>query len=72
MFNLYNVPWWQWALLLEAGNVSDEFSFDSLHEEMKTAYGASIRFEVESIVIRTDFVTGGDESQFWVMVNQPF
>ncbi|OBT08208.1 hypothetical protein A9267_10845 [Shewanella sp. UCD-FRSSP16_17] len=72
VFNLYNVPWWQWALLLEAGNVSDEFSFDSLHEEMKTAYGASIRFEVESIVIRTDFVTGGDESQFWVMVNQPF
>lgn len=72
VFNLYDVPWWQWALLIEAGNVSDKFTLDSLHEDMKTSYGASVRFEVESIVIRADFVTGGDESQFWVMVNQPF
>ncbi|WP_285164068.1 BamA/TamA family outer membrane protein [Shewanella goraebulensis] len=72
VFNLYDVPWWQWALLLEAGNVSDEFSMSALHQDMKTSYGASVRFEVEDIVIRGDFVTGGDESQFWVMVNQPF
>ncbi|MCC4834084.1 outer membrane protein assembly factor [Shewanella sp. 10N.7] len=72
VFNLYDVPWWQWALLIEAGNVSDEFSLDDLHKDMKTSYGVSVRFEVEDIVIRSDFVTGGDESQFWVMVNQPF
>nr|WP_283104583.1 hypothetical protein [Shewanella olleyana] len=72
VFNLYDVAWWQWALLLETGNVTDEFALDSLHKDMKTSYGASVRFEVENIVIRGDFVTGGDESQFWVMVNQPF
>ncbi|MEZ9367997.1 hypothetical protein AB4140_04095 [Shewanella sp. 10N.286.51.B2] len=72
VFNLYNIPWWQWVLFAEAGNVADEFTLTELHDDMKTNYGAGIRFEVEGIVIRTDFVTGGDESQFWVMVNQAF
>ncbi|WP_144211273.1 BamA/TamA family outer membrane protein [Shewanella donghaensis] len=72
VFNLYNIPWWQWALFIEAGNVTNEFELSALHEDMKTNYGVGMRFEVEGIVVRTDFVTGGEESQFWVMVNQPF
>ncbi|NRD72676.1 hypothetical protein HQQ94_05320 [Shewanella sp. VB17] len=72
VFNLYHVPWWQWVVFAEAGQVSDEFSFNELHQDMQWTLGAGVRFEIESVVVRTEFAYSGDESQFWVMVNQPF
>ncbi|MBW8182656.1 hypothetical protein [Shewanella nanhaiensis] len=72
VFNLYNVPWWQWVVFAETGQVSDKFSFNELHRDMKWTLGAGVRFEVESVVVRTEFAYSGEESQFWVMVNQPF
>ena len=72
IFNLYNVPWWQWVVFAEAGQVSDELNFNELHQDMKWTLGAGMRFEVEGVVVRTEFAYSGDERQFWVMVNQPF
>ncbi|TVP13323.1 hypothetical protein [Shewanella sp. KCT] len=72
VFRWFDIPWWQWTAFVEAGKVSDEFALDSLHSQMKTSFGAGIRFEVEGVVVRTDLAIGEEESQFWVMVNQPF
>ncbi|QLE86913.1 hypothetical protein FLM48_18685 [Shewanella sp. Scap07] len=72
VFNLYDIPWWQWALFAEAGQVADEFAMDELHKDLKWTLGAGIRFEVESVVVRTELAVGEEGNQFWVMVNQPF
>ncbi|QYJ77579.1 BamA/TamA family outer membrane protein [Shewanella acanthi] len=72
LFKLYNVPWWEWVVFAEVGNVTNEFNFSDLHQDMKSIYGVGARFEVEEIVVRTEFAFGGDESQVWVMVNQAF
>ncbi len=72
LFRLYHVPWWEWVVFAEAGNVTNEFDLGDLHQGMKSIYGVAARFEVEDIVVRTEFAFGGDESQVWVMVNQPF
>ncbi|WP_394230161.1 BamA/TamA family outer membrane protein [Shewanella colwelliana] len=72
LFNLYHIPWWQWTLFAETGQVSDEFTVESLHQDMKWTLGAGVRFEVEGIVVRTDFAVSEQGGQFWVMVNQPF
>ncbi|GIU18104.1 hypothetical protein TUM4644_04180 [Shewanella colwelliana] len=72
LFNLYHIPWWQWTLFAETGQVSDEFTVESLHQDMKWTLGAGVRFEVEGVVVRTDFAVSEQGGQFWVMVNQPF
>ncbi|CAM3421503.1 BamA/TamA family outer membrane protein [Shewanella violacea] len=72
LFNLYDVPWWQWVVFTEAGQVADSFSASELHDDMKWTLGAGARFEVESVVVRAEFAHGQDSNQFWVMVNQPF
>lgn len=72
VFNLYQVPWWEWVVFAEAGKVTQNFDLNELHQEMKWIYGVAARFEIEQVVVRTEFAFGGDESQVWVMVNQPF
>ncbi|WP_244325673.1 hypothetical protein [Shewanella aestuarii] len=72
LFNLYQVPWWQWTVFAEAGQVSDEFNLQSLHQDMLFTVGAGVRFEIEQMVVRADFAKGSEQSQFWVMVNQTF
>lgn len=72
VFNLYDVPWWQWVVFAEAGQVANSFSASELHDDMKWAVGVGARFEVENVVIRAELAFGEDSNQFWVMVNQPF
>ncbi|MUK25369.1 hypothetical protein [Aliivibrio fischeri] len=72
IFNLYDVPWWQWVAFVDAGRVADEFSLSTLHSDMKWSAGGAIRFQVEGIVVRTEMAWGNEESQFRVMINQPF
>jgi hypothetical protein len=72
VFNLYDVPWWQWVAFAEAGQVSDEFDAEALHDDLKWSAGIGARFEVESVVVRAELAFGSEDSQFWVMVNQPF
>ncbi|MEZ9197630.1 hypothetical protein [Shewanella sp. 10N.286.54.B9] len=72
VFNLYDIPWWQWVVFAEAGQVADEFDAAALHEDLKWSAGIGARFEVEDVVVRTELAYSNEDSQFWVMVNQPF
>ncbi|QQX79556.1 hypothetical protein JK628_18870 [Shewanella sp. KX20019] len=72
VFNLYDIPWWQWVAFAEAGQVADEFDAQALHDDLQWTAGIGARFEVESIVVRAELAFGSEDSQFWVMVNQPF
>ncbi len=68
----YNVPWWQWVAYVEAGRVINDFSVSDLHQEMKLSVGLGARFEVEGVVVRTEYARSEEGGQIWVMVNQPF
>ncbi|WP_299790892.1 hypothetical protein [uncultured Shewanella sp.] len=72
VFNLYDIPWWQWVVFAETGQVADEFSASELHEDMKWTLGVGARFEVENVIVRTEFAYAEESTQFWIMVNQPF
>ncbi|MFT5790010.1 MAG: hypothetical protein ACI8SJ_002134 [Shewanella sp.] len=72
VFNLYDVPWWQWVAFAEAGQVAEEFDAQALHDDLQWTAGIGARFEVESVVVRAELAFGSEDSQFWVMVNQPF
>lgn len=70
--DIYDMPWWQWALFVDVGRVSDRFSLKDLHTDMKTSAGVGLRFQVEGITVRTE-VAAGSEDWFWrVFINQPF
>ncbi len=72
VLNLYDIPWWQWVVFAEAGQVADDFSASELHDDMKWTLGVGARFEVENVIVRTEFAYAEDSKQFWIMVNQPF
>jgi len=72
IFNLYHIPWWQWVMFAEVGKVANEFDAQALHTDMHHTFGVGVRFEVENIVVRTELAFGSEDSEFWVMVNQPF
>tara|TARA_Y100001956_G_C4125662_1_gene189917 strand:- start:743 stop:1921 length:1179 start_codon:yes stop_codon:yes gene_type:complete len=72
VINYYDLPWWQWVVFAEVGRVAEEYDVRTLHSDMKWTLGGAVRFQVEGIVVRTEIATGGDESLFRVMINQPF
>ncbi len=69
---LYDIPWWQWTLFMDAGRVADDFDVQELHQDMKTSFGGGIRFRVEGVTVRTEIASGDEETFFRVFVNQPF
>ncbi|OED50464.1 hypothetical protein ACH42_01135 [Endozoicomonas sp. (ex Bugula neritina AB1)] len=36
---IYDMPWWQWALFVDAGRVSGSFSLKDLHTDIKASAG---------------------------------
>lgn len=72
IFDLYNVPWWQWVVFTDIGRVADDYNLSMLYQNMQVSVGGAIRFQVEGIVVRTEMAWGDEESIFRVMVNQPF
>lgn len=72
IFDLYNVPWWQWVVFTDVGRVADEYNLATLHQDMRSSFGGAIRFQIEGIVVRTEMAWSSEESVFRVMVNQPF
>ena len=72
IFDLYNVPWWQWVVFTDIGRVADEYDLAILHQDMRSSFGGAIRFQIEGIVVRTEMAWSSEESVFRVMVNQPF
>ncbi len=69
---MYDIPWWQWTLFVDAGRVADDFDVQELHQDMKTSFGGGIRFRVEGVTVRTEVASGAEETFFRVFVNQPF
>ena len=59
-------------MFAEVGKVANEFDAQALHTDMHHTFGVGVRFEVENIVVRTELAFGSEDSEFWVMVNQPF
>ncbi len=72
IFKTYNIPWWQWVFFIDAGNVNDNYNLVELHEEFEYSIGSSLRLSVEGVVLRMDYSVSKEESQFRVLVNQPF
>lgn len=68
----YDVPWWQWAVFVETGQVADSFDFAALHDDLKWTAGLGLRFNVEGVLVRIDYAKSENEAQMWFMVNQPF
>jgi len=72
VFKTYNIPWWQWVFFIDAGNVNDNYNLAELHEEFEYSIGSSLRLSIEGVVLRMDYSVSEEESQFRVLVNQPF
>lgn len=72
IIGFYDVPWWQWVLFYDLGQVSDSYNLKALHDDMSWSAGAAIRFQVEGVVVRTELAWGNEDSEFRVMINQPF
>lgn len=72
VFKTYSIPWWQWVFFIDAGNMSDNYNLVELHEEFTYSVGSSLRLSVEGVVLRMDYSKSVEESQFRVLVNQPF
>ena len=69
---LYDIPWWQWTLFLDAGRVADEFDLGELHQDMKYSFGGGIRFKVEGVTVRTEIASSKEGNQLRIFINQPF
>jgi outer membrane protein assembly factor BamA len=72
IFKTYNIPWWQWVFFIDAGNVNDRYNLAELHKEFKYSIGSSLRLSIEGIVLRMDYSVSAEDSQFRVLINQPF
>ena len=68
----YHVPWWQWVAYLDLARVDDDLRATTFYEDLMWSVGAGVRFEIESILVRLEYAVAEDESQFLLMVNQPF
>lgn len=69
---LYEIPWWQWAIFVDVGRVADTLSLSELHTDMKYSVGGSIRFQVEGVTVRTEIAGSEEDTMFRVFINQPF
>lgn len=70
--NRLDIPWWQWAVLGEAGRVADHYNLGTLHTDMKWDAGVSFRAMVENSVVRLDCVYSPETVSVVVMVGHPF
>lgn len=72
VFNLFDIPWWQWVGYAELGRVADKSSWSTLNSDLKWDIGAGVRMSVERVILRASYATGEEGGQFWIMVGQPF
>ena len=64
--------WWQVVGFAEVGRVAPSWNLGDLHEDMKWTAGAGFRAMIGGAIIRIDFATSDEASQFWVMARQAF
>ena len=64
--------WWQVVGFVEAGRVAPSWNLGDLHDDLKWSAGIGIRAMIGAGIIRVDFATSDESSQFWVMAQQAF
>ena len=64
--------WWQIVGFVEVGRVAPSWHIGDLHEDLKWSAGAGLRFMIGSGILRLDFATSEENTQWWVMARQAF
>jgi len=68
----YQLDWWQFIAFVEAGRVTDTWSLEELHKDMKWDAGLGLRAMLSKTVFRLDMAYNPDAFSTWVMVGQNF
>ena len=72
IFRNYDVPWWQWVIYYDLGRVDDGLHEETFVDDLHWSVGFGARFQIQSILVRLEYAVAEDDSQFVIMVNQPF
>lgn len=64
--------WWQTVLFGEIGRVAPSYDLGTLHDDMKTTVGVSIRSMVGAKIMRFEFAHGDEANQFWFLTGHSF
>ena len=64
--------WWQIVGFAELGRVAPSWQIGDLHEDLKWSAGAGLRFMIGGGILRLDFATSEESTQWWVMARQAF
>jgi len=64
--------WWQAVVFAEVGRVAPSWHIGELHEDLKWSAGAGLRFMIGGGIIRLDFATSEESTQWWVMASQAY
>ena len=66
------IRWWQAVALVEAGRVAPEWSFETLHSDMKYDVGIGLRGMFDTGIGRLDFVVSEEAFSVVAMFGQTF
>jgi len=66
------IDWFQVVMFAELGRVSSHYNFEMLHKDLKYDVGLSLRALAAKLPVRFDIAAGGEGTNMWVMINQPF
>lgn len=69
---MFKIDWWQWVFFAEAGRVAPEWSFNTLHEDMKFDAGISVRAMIAKAIGRVDFAASDEGLRVTAMYGHPF
>ena len=64
--------WYQIVGFAEVGRVAPSWHIGDLHEDLKWSAGAGLRFMIGGGILRLDFATSEESTQWWVMARQAF
>jgi len=72
MLRPFEIDWWQFAFILEAGRVAEEWRLEDLHYEMKYDAGISLRMMAFKSVGRLDIVVSEESFGVTALVGHPY
>jgi hypothetical protein len=68
----YDVPWWQWVIFYDLARVDNGLDLETFTQDLHDSYGLGARFQIEGVLVRMAYAQSQEDSQFIIMVNQPF
>ncbi len=66
------IDWFQLVFFAEAGRVASSYDLQTLHSNMKSDIGFSLRALAAKVPVRFEMAFGEEGSSMWVMIQQPF